>query len=470
MYGLLLKFGAWLSKKAVVAGSIGVVAVVGLGLWLYVKEAGESEVRREALIMQLEEQRVNLEAQRAALTAGLEGWQATAEAQRRRMAEAQRQVERLRAWQSWWRQLTDREQWEVDQALIARLEGLRGEAAAALAAASEALTQGAARLDVIQGEIGETERRLSTMEGSESRAWHYLRAAWDGVKWYLALVLVTYFFGPTVVKVVAYYGLAPLLGRGRPIRFRAEERVAPAVGESRVSVGAKLGPGDVLRVKEQYLQSSDEGLARKTRFVLDWRIPFTSLACGLTELVELRQARASGGGSVTFSTSDNPNTELAMVTIDEGSSLILRPGFLAGVITAPGRPLKIRRRWVLARWQSWVTLRFRYFEFEGPCRLVVAGSRGVRAEVLRTEEASARRAARRTNQIATIGFTPDLDYMPVRAETFWGYYRGMNPLFDDLFAGTGMFLLQETATPGLGGKAGGFWSTVWGGVLKVFGM
>jgi hypothetical protein len=314
--------------------------------------------------------------------------QETVAAQGQRVAEAQRQVERLRAWQSWWKQLTDREQWEADQARIGRLEAMQGEEAAAMAAASEAFTQGAARLFVIEGEIGETGRRLAAVEGSESRALHYLRAAWDSVKWYLLLALVTYFFGPTVVKVVAYYGLAPLLGRGRPIRFRAEERVAPAVGESRVSVGAKLGPGDVLRVKEQYLQSSDEGLVKRTRFVLDWRIPFTSLACGLTELVELRQARASGQGSVTFSTSDNPNTELAMVTIDEGSSLILRPGFLAGVITGAERPLKIRRRWVLARWQSWVTLRFRYFEFAGPCRLVVAGSRGVRAEVLRTEEAS----------------------------------------------------------------------------------
>jgi len=58
----------------------------------------------------------------------------------------------------------------------------------------------------------------------------------------------------------------------------------------------------------------------------------------------------------------------------------------------------------------------------------------------------------------------------VRAETFWSYYRGMNPLFDDLFAGRGVFVLQETATAGAGARAGRFWATVWNGVLKVFGL
>jgi hypothetical protein len=64
------------------------------------------------------------------------------------------------------------------------------------------------------------------------------------------------------------------------------------------------------------------------------------------------------------------------------------------------------------------------------------------------ERAGQAAPARRTNQDATIGFTPNLDYRPVSAETFWSYYRGMNPLFDDLFAGRGLFLVQETATEG----------------------
>ena len=97
-------------------------------------------------------------------------------------------------------------------------------------------------------------------------------------------------------------------------------------------------------------------------------------------------------------------------------------------LLAEKRRLVIRRRWQLFRWQAWVTLQFRFFEFVGPCRLIVAGVRGVRAERL-NERDGEELPARRANQDATMGFTPNLDYRPVRAETFWSYY----PLFVALF-------------------------------------
>lgn len=79
--------------------------------------------------------------------------------------------------------------------------------------------------------------------------------------------------------------------------------------------------------------------------------------------------------------------------------------------------------------------------------------------------------ARRTNQDSTIGFTPDLLYHSARAETFWAYYRGRNPLFDDLFRGvTGAFICQEISSRERGFTIRRFWSNFWGAVLKVFGL
>jgi hypothetical protein len=78
--------------------------------------------------------------------------------------------------------------------------------------------------------------------------------------------------------------------------------------------------------------------------------------------------------------------------------------------------------------------------------------------------------ARRTNQDATIGFTPGLAYRPIRAETFWAYFRGMNPLFDDLFEGRGVFLCQETSAKGEQEKVRKFWAGIWGGLLRIFGV
>jgi hypothetical protein len=102
------------------------------------------------------------------------------------------------------------------------------------------------------------------------------------------------------------------------------------------------------------------------------------------ELVELRNRAATGEERLTLANGRDPHGELAMITLPAGSALVLRPSFLAGLALGEGEKLRLRRRWQLFRWQSSVTLQFRFFEFSGPARLVVAGSRGVRVEDLST--------------------------------------------------------------------------------------
>ncbi len=311
------------------------------------------------------------------------------------------------------------------------------------------------------------------------RTWnHRLGPAWLKlpVKWWAAAMLVFYFEEPSAGKLTMYFLVAPRIARGRPVRLTDKLEQLPEVAESKVAADLALQPGERLWVKERFLQACDEGVQKKTRYLLDWRIPFTCLATGLVELIELKNSRntdvtgASGAREqrVTLANQGDPHSELAVVTLPDRAALVLRPSFLAGAVIAHDQRLRIRRRWQLFRWQSWVTLQFRFFEFVGPCRLIVAGSRGVRVEDLSTRLAD--NPARRTNQDATMGFTPNLDYRPVRAETFWSYYRGMNPLFDDLFAGRGMFLCQQVSAAGDTAKARRFWSGVWGGGMKGFGL
>lgn len=386
------------------------------------------------------------------------------------MRRAERVIETLRSLESWWeRWFGDPEQQAANAEQIERMQALRARTGARVEELRQAILASELELESARRELARVERELAVLHEARSQAVHYLWAAWEHSRWFLLAALLAYFLGPTLVRVLAYFILAPLLSRGRPIRFAEQLTVIPNVGPSSVSVEAALWPGEVLRVKEKFLQASDEGLSRRTRFVLDWRIPLTSVACGLIELVEMRNARAVGELRVTFSNSVDPHVELAVIAVPEGGSIILRPSFLAGVITPDRMPLRIRRRWTLLRLQSWVTLQFRFFEFLGPCRLIVAGGRGVRAEHL-VEREGLVRPARRTNQHATIGFTPNLDYLPVRAETFWSYYRDMNPLFDDLFAGPGLFVLQETSRRSGRGGPGRFWSAAWDGVLKAFGL
>jgi len=470
MYSLLYRIGAWLLQKVSVGVLIVVLGIAAYGLWLFLQDNVDFDSRRSERVEALRYERDRLAALQTEAAARIEGLRAEMAEQERKVQQAARVVETLRQLESWWdRIFGNRDQQKANAEQIANMEKLQSSLAGRISELQRTLTHASWEKEGMELSLVRTEAELAAAEQSTSRAEHYLRLAWDRAGLYVVLALVAYFFGPSFWKVTLYYGFAPLLARSRPIRFVDSIAALPSVTPSHVSIETALWPGEVLHVREKFLQSSDEGLSRRTRFLLDWRIPLTSLACGLSELVEMRNVTAAGERRVTFSNAEDPHTELSLVDVPEGASLILRPSFLAAVITRGDQRLVIRRRWQLLRWQSWLTLQFRFFEFAGPCRLLVTGIRGVRAERL-IERDGIKPLARRTNADATIGFTPNLDYKPVRAETFWGYYRNMNPLFDDLFAGYGLFLVQETSLAGEGGKAGRFWSSLWNGVLKVFGL
>lgn len=470
MYGFFYRFGTWLLGKLGAAVLIVVIALIGVGVWLYVNDQVDAETRRLEYLEALRVTQAELVAEQAEALEQLQVLRASAKVQEERIAQAHQVIAKLTELKSWWDGwFGNPEQQQANKNQLTRMQGLVAKAESDLQVLMVDIGQGEIQLENLKFQIKNVEQDLLSTEQSESAAAHYLRDAWDRSKFYLLIALLAFFLGPSIVKVFSYYLVAPWLARGKPIRFEDGLAAVPHVRASHVSTIVTLWPGEVLRVKEAYLQSSDDEMTRKTRFVFDWAIPFTSVACGLTELIELRNGHAGERAVITLSNSDDPHTELSVIEVPEGASIILRPSFLVGVITENEEKVEIRRRWTLLRWQAWITLQFRFFEFVGPCRLVVAGSRGVRGERLQAE-GGVTRPARRTNQLATIGFTPNLDYLPVRAETFWGYYRGMNPLFDDLFAGEGLFVLQETSSTMNGNAPRRFWAAIWNSVLKVFGI
>ena len=470
MQGMLLKLGSWLVQKLAAAALIVLIALAGYGLWLYLQEEGVFEGRRIEKLQQAIADRDRLLEAQVAIEKKIAAVRSEVEQQKENVRKADRIIATLRELESWWeRWFGNREQQAANQERRQRMEKLKSETSGKIGELQQLVTKSIWEKDGIDVALRRANAEVGNLEASRSKARHFAVLAWEKMKWWVLIALASYFFGPTLWSLAMYYGFAPLLSRGRPIRLGPDPAALPQVGESHVSVEAVLRPGDILRIKEKFLQASDEGMGKRTRFVLDWRIPFTSLACGLIELVEMRNANGTGDYRVTLSNGDDPHIELAQVDVPGGSSIVLRPSFLAGVMQRDGDRLEIRRHWRIFHWQAWVSGQFRLLEFIGPCRLIVSGSRGVRAEQLANREGQTS-PARRTNQDATIGFTPNLEYRPVRAETFWSYYRGMNPLFDDVFAGRGLFVLQETASEGAAAKAGRFWSSVWNGVLKVFGL
>ena len=467
--GVVLDFLTWLSRKV---GTGVLLAVVVLTVFFAVIWVREQRFIEQARLVRLQELRVEQAKIDAALSeAGtkLEELQKSFEEQRDRAGKLEKIVATLESLQDWWNFFFgDPEQNRLNREQLARAKDNQTRTQLMLAEITSKLesTFGVkTNLEAQRLAVAEELARAETPTGF----YHYLRTAWERAKWPIFLVLLGFFLGPSVVKLVAYFGVGRLLAASRPIVLRKEPRALPDISGGGVSLETAIWPGESAWVKEHFLQSSDEGLTRRTRFLFDWAIPLTSLSCGLVELIELSHEHAGEPLTVTMSDMDDPHNELALIRVPEGGSIVLRPSYIAGVIKPRSATLTVRRRWRLFHWQAWITGQFRFFEFEGPLRLAVVGSRGVRAEWLRPIGEGLMRA-RRTNQDATIGFTPNLRYRPVRAETFWAYYRDKNPLFDDLFEGEGVFLCQEIVGEGAAAKVRNFWSRVWDAVLKVFGI
>ncbi|MDE0769127.1 MAG: hypothetical protein OSB19_12135 [Opitutaceae bacterium] len=462
----LLKFGKWiLSKSAVTLIAIALV-VGGFALYLYVGDSLKIERERIGL---LAEAQANAQAAYSRLDGIHSEIQTVAgdlESALGQLETAHALVERLEGFLSKIEYLfsTAEEKAAVDNQLangradstrlgplIDRLRGRNSELRITRAGLSE--------------EARILEERIVKLESSSSEVAQYVDLSWETVRPYLPYALAGIIFGPFLLKAFAYYAIAPIFQRAEPIRFSKEALEGPSALDGGVSVALILRENERAWIKESYLQASDEHLDRKNRFVLNWQIPFTCVAAGLVELIEFTLQDATSSGRITASTQNEANMELSLIDIPEGGSIILRPSHLIGLVSTNGSPVIIRRRWSFVRAQAWMTLQFRYFEFVGPCRLVVAGIRGVRMERLDPEQI----AGRRTNQNSTIGFTPDLDFGAVRAETFWAYFRGFNPLFDDVFRGKGTFFCQEISKGQESGPAR-FWASIRDAALKVLGV
>jgi len=468
--GTLGRIISWLSHKLIFGAVLAVVALAGLGFWVYFRDQVDFDLRRLEIVRALTGETAKLRAALSDVAARMAAMRVEAAAQQERAAQAARVANELESLGGGLNRLTTgSDQLRENGERLARMRQMQAESLKRAADLQENLKRTQWEKDGLEIALGRMQLQLKSVEANKSKVVHYVREAWIKHGPYVLLIVGLYFLGPPLARIFAYTVFAPLVSGRAPVVLGPATEALPEITTSRSSMDLTLGPGDTLWVKEKFLQSSDEGLKKRTKSVLDWSMPLTCVAAGLTELVEMLNRTKDVTYRATFSSQENPNTELVLVTVPPGASLVMRPSFLAGAVGLGGGKVRIRRHWRLGTMQSWVTGQFRYFEFIGPCRLLVSGSRGVRAEVL-AADAGNPSPARRTNQDATIGFTPGLAYRPVRAETFWAYFRGMNPLFDDLFEGQGVFLCQETSAKGPPAEVRKFWAGLRGGVLRIFGL
>lgn len=247
----------------------------------------------------------------------------------------------------------------------------------------------------------------------------------------LLIILAT----PYAIRIVCYVWLAPLAERRASIRLRVPGGAGAAISlapPSTPSVAVTLAEGEELLVRADHLQTSSTRSGKRTRWLLDWHYPLTSVFTGLWLLTRVRGA----GERATVSPRHEPFSEVTILDLPDGAACVLQPRALAAVVQPIARPLRVSRHWRLFHLSSWLTMQFRYFVWHGPARLVVKGGRGVR-----TEPAG---QGRIFGQDQMIGFSADLEYRVTRTETFWPYFLGREPLVKDRVEhGAGILLIEE---------------------------
>lgn len=280
-------------------------------------------------------------------------------------------------------------------------------------------------------------------------------------------ILLAIALSPLFLKLLMFYGVAPFVQRLKPVLIypNKDANPIPEPERSSVSVPIAIGATEELLVHNDFLQRSSEKSLKRTQYFLNSRIPFSSIAAGMFGLTRIRPSDETGT-EVVVSSQNDAFGELSLLEIPEGASMILQPRSLAGVLKGQSKPVKITRKWRLFSLHAWLTLQLRYLIFHGPCKVILKGCRGVRAE------ASESGKAKVINQSSTIGFSGNLNYRNTRCETFLPYLTGKEDLFNDCFEGSpGRFVYEEMPA---GGRKGGIMGRGLEGALdaclKVFGI
>lgn len=298
----------------------------------------------------------------------------------------------------------------------------------------------------------------ASLEHEAKRWWDQLGInafIWPAV-WALVAIILT----PFAIRTLFYWVLAPLASLREPIRLLEPAEAIPLPAErSAVSKGVRLGDDCELLVKQGFLQTSSQGSAKATQWLLDASHPISSLAAGLWFLTRIR-----GAGLTTVSAVRDPFAEITRLELPVGAACVLQPRAIVGVVQPIAAPLRVTSHWRLGKLNAWLTWQLRFLVFHGPADIILSGGRGVRVEPAE--------AGRSIGQDQLIGFSAGLSYSAGRTENFFPYLFGQEGLLRDrIAAGSGILIAEETPRAGqartgikrgLEGAADAF--------LKVFGI
>ncbi|MFH1499119.1 MAG: hypothetical protein ABII82_14985 [Verrucomicrobiota bacterium] len=450
MASLPYRLASWLLQRLAISVLIGVLTLATVAVWQFVQDQRSEETRREQWIGRLTAER---DAARQALEE-LQGRLSTDEAellrQETRVAQSTRAIGQLEELDSFWRRwFVSADQRAANTTQLANMRTLRQEAQARVVELQTRVTSAHdGRLAAVL-RLQTAELQLDKASRDTNRVVHYLRSAWLDIRWWLALGLGLLLIGPFLLRSWLYYGWARGGSHGEPLHLNRDASGPVTAGPSTPCLNESLWPGQTLRVRPDVLANTAHGLDQSSRGLLTWRHPLSSRWAGLRGLLDLHHGHTGSGRSVPLSSAGDgqkiPAQSLIAVDVPEGSGFTLRLRHLAGVVFNGEKLPPPVRRWHLLNRQARVSRQFGYFEFAGPCRLIVRAP-ALRAEVLVARDGLAV-TERRLANASVLGFSTGLQVSPVRTERFGAYFTGGVELWKARFSGEGLVLVGEP-TPG----------------------
>ena len=262
--GAIGRFFSWLAQKLTFALLLAVLGVAGLGLWIFLRDQVDFDVRRLEIVRALTGETTRLQGALSDVEARMTATRVEIAAQQDRAAQAAKVAKDIDSLNSGLSRLTaDSAQVRADDERIARLKQMETDALKKVNDLELVLkrTQGKGRA---RNRAGPDAVYVTTAEASKSKILHYAREAWAKYGMHVMFVVGLYFLGPLLAGLAILF-LPRWSPGGLPVLLGDPIEALPEITSSRTAVDMSLHPGDTLWVKERFLQASDEGLKKEIR-------------------------------------------------------------------------------------------------------------------------------------------------------------------------------------------------------------
>lgn len=208
----------WLSHKLIFGAVLAVVALAGLGFWVYFRDQVDFDLRRLEIVRALTGETAQVRSALSDVEARMSAMRVEVTAQQERTAQAAKVANELESLGSGLNRLTtDSAQLRENEERLARMRQMQAESLKRTAELQENLKRTQWEKDGLEIALGRMQLQLRSAEENKSKVVHYVREAWSKHGPYVLSIVGPRFLGPPLARIFAYVVFAPLVSGRAPV-------------------------------------------------------------------------------------------------------------------------------------------------------------------------------------------------------------------------------------------------------------